>query len=96
MWVINYASCGYIASPDRMIKDLKSASSAGSASKEIKDDPRMPSNGSDSYTPPPSRYTEWRDRDRDRERRYRDDDHRWRDRDKYVNTLHFYFRGVAY
>lgn len=51
----------------------------------------MPSNGSDSYTPPSSRYTEWRDRDRDRERRYRDDDHRWRDRDKQVHIDMFIF-----
>ncbi|KAI7879131.1 hypothetical protein K492DRAFT_164104 [Lichtheimia hyalospora FSU 10163] len=72
------------ASPDRIIKDIKSSSAAVGASKEMKDDPRMPSNGSDSYTPPPPRYTEWRDRDRDRERRYRDDDHRWRDRDNYM------------
>lgn len=36
---------------------------------------------SDTYTPPPPRYMDWRDRERERERRYRDED-RWREMDR--------------
>ncbi|KAI8635968.1 hypothetical protein BD408DRAFT_426894 [Parasitella parasitica] len=86
-------------------KDPKlSLSSSSSASKDVKDDLKPPITPTAdvppplSYgpPPPPSRYSEWRDRERererDRERRYRDEDRRRdydRRRDGYMRDMRY-------